>query len=146
MLEYFYRERLCKRLVLCLEDQVEKNREISIEIIQSMVEKVGFREESQIILPAIAARMGKMPYPEQSEEVRVELIELLEACLEADHLQFTPQIGVICGMLGKAAQDQNPEMKNKVASFCGQLALTLDKTVGSYFKAVVDSLIANLTH
>ena len=33
--EYFYRERLCKRLVLSLEDQVEKNREMSIEIIQT---------------------------------------------------------------------------------------------------------------
>jgi hypothetical protein len=33
ILIYFYRERLCKRLVLCLEDQVEKNRELSIEII-----------------------------------------------------------------------------------------------------------------
>ena len=33
ILIYFYRERLCKRLVLCLEDQVEKNRELTIEII-----------------------------------------------------------------------------------------------------------------
>jgi hypothetical protein len=46
VLEYFYRERLCKRLVICLEDQVEKNREISIEIIMAMVEKCGFKEES----------------------------------------------------------------------------------------------------
>ena len=64
MLEYFYRERLCKRLVICLEDQVEKNRELSIEIISSMVEKAGFKEESQIILPAIANRMIKTPYAE----------------------------------------------------------------------------------
>jgi hypothetical protein len=49
-------------------------------------------------------------------------------------------------MLGKAAQDSNPDMKIIVASFCGRLALTLDKQVGSYFKTVVDSLIHNLTH
>ena len=35
VLVYFYRERLCKRLVICLEDQIEKNREISIEILQT---------------------------------------------------------------------------------------------------------------
>ena len=46
ILEYFYRNRLCKRIVLCLEDQVEKNREISIEIISLMIEKVGFKDES----------------------------------------------------------------------------------------------------
>jgi len=59
VLEHFYRERLCKRLVLTLEDQVEKNREIAIGIISTMVEKGGFKEESQIILPSIAARMSK---------------------------------------------------------------------------------------
>jgi len=31
--EFFYRERLGKRLVLILEDQIEKNRELAIEII-----------------------------------------------------------------------------------------------------------------
>jgi len=64
IIEYFYRERLCKRLVICLDDQVEKNREISIEIITEMVEKVGFLEESQIILPSIANRMIKTPFSE----------------------------------------------------------------------------------
>jgi len=46
VLEFFYRERLCKRLVICLEDQVEKNRELSIEIITGMTEKCGFKEEA----------------------------------------------------------------------------------------------------
>lgn len=64
ILEYFYRNRLCKRVVLCLEDQVEKNRELSIEIITQMIEHVGLKDEAQIILPAIAARMEKLPYAE----------------------------------------------------------------------------------
>jgi hypothetical protein len=47
-------------------------------------------------------------------------------------------------MLGKAAQDPNPEMKNIVASFCGKLATELGKNVGSFMKAVVESLALNL--
>lgn len=47
-----------------MEDQVEKNRELSIEIITGMVEKCGFKEEAQIILPAISARMIKTPFAE----------------------------------------------------------------------------------
>jgi hypothetical protein len=43
-------------------------------------------------------------------------------------------------MLGKAGQDSNPEMKNKCASFSAQLAVKLDKQVGSYMKLVVESL------
>lgn len=33
IVEFFYRERLVKKLILTLEDQVEKNRELSIEIL-----------------------------------------------------------------------------------------------------------------
>jgi hypothetical protein len=57
-----------------------------------------------------------------------------------------PNIGQICMMLGKAGSDSNPEMKIKCASFCGILAVKLDKKVGSYMKAVVDSLVQNLQH
>ena len=51
-------------MVLCLEDAVEKHREIAIEIITEMVDKFGFKEESQIIIPAICNRMIKLPYAE----------------------------------------------------------------------------------
>ena len=63
-LDFFYREKLVRRLVISLEDQIEKNREITIEILTKAIEKVGFKDESQIILPAIANRMSKVPYAE----------------------------------------------------------------------------------
>ena len=51
-------------MVIGLEDTVEKHREMAIEIITEMVNKFGFKEESQIILPAISNRMIKVPYAE----------------------------------------------------------------------------------
>lgn len=33
LIEFYYREKLVRRLVLTLEDQIEKNRELSIEIM-----------------------------------------------------------------------------------------------------------------
>ena len=63
-LDFFYREKLVRRLVISLEDQIEKNREITIEILTKAIERVGFKDESQIILPAIANRMCKVPYAE----------------------------------------------------------------------------------
>ena len=57
----------------------------------------------------------------------MELIELLEVCLEADPKQFHINLGSICTMLGRAAQDQNPEMKTKVAHFGGKICLALEK-------------------
>ena len=47
-------------------------------------------------------------------------------------------------MLGKACMDPNPEMKIKCASFCGAMAVKMDKKVGSYMKSIVDSLVQNL--
>ena len=67
-------------------------------------------------LPFISKYLG----PQKAyESLYPELIELLEVCLEADAHQFTPHIGPLCPMLGKAAQDGNPEMKNKTAYFSG---------------------------
>lgn len=132
--------------MICLEDKVEKNREISIELLTTCIEKCGIKEESQILLPAVANRMIKTPYAEPSEEVRVQLIELLDLCLEQNKNVFTENLGKICQMLGSACKDMNPEMKNICAGFAGRLALALEKKVGSYMKPVVESLIGNLAH
>ena len=75
-----------------------------------------------------------------AEEVRVELIELLDTCLESDKNQFLGQLGPICGMLARAAQDENPEMKQKVASFAGELSKELKEKAGDYMKLTVASL------
>lgn len=46
VLEYYYRDKLVRRLVIGLEDQIEKNRELAIEILSKMIQRVGFKEES----------------------------------------------------------------------------------------------------
>ena len=60
--------------MIALEDQIEKNRELSIEIFTKMIERVGLKEEAQILLPAIANRLNKTPFPEPCQLV-VLLIE-----------------------------------------------------------------------
>jgi hypothetical protein len=50
--------------VIALEDQIEKNRELSIEIFTKCIERVALKEEAQMLLPAIANRLNKQPFPE----------------------------------------------------------------------------------
>lgn len=90
--------------------------------------------------------MNKIPYAEQSEEVRVQLIDLLETCLTSDKFTFVPHLSVIAQMLAKAIADSNPEMKQKAALFAGRLCRELPNNVGIYMQATVQSLAANLTH
>ena len=71
-MDLYYREKLVRRLVISLEDQIEKNREISIEIFTKMIERVGFKDEGSFMLPAIANRMAKIPYAEECKYLDVD--------------------------------------------------------------------------
>jgi len=64
LIEFYYREKLVRRLIMTLEDQIEKNRELAIEIISKAVERVGLKDEAQVLLPAISNRMNKQPFAE----------------------------------------------------------------------------------
>lgn len=114
--------------------------------MQEMIEHAGFKEEAQIIIPAVANRMSKLPFAEPSEEVRVQLISFLDACLEADKEQFVLHLGPVCKMLGNALTDPNPEMKITAAKFASHLAQALEKRVGGYFRMAADSMVGNLSH
>ena len=81
-----------------------------------------------------------------AEEVRVELINLLDVCLETDKTCFLAHLGPLSTMLSKAAADSNPEMKQKVATFAGTLCRELRDNAGNYMKATVIGLTANLSH
>ena len=69
------------------------------------------------------------------------LIELCEACLEADKYAFLPQMGPIAQMLSRGLQDENPEMKQKCASFAASLSRELPDKIGNYMKNVCDSMV-----
>ena len=82
--------------------------------------------QAQVIIPGILARMNKMPYPEEYEEIRIAFLELLELILEKDSSQFLSFLSEVSIMLSKIILDSNPEMKNKAAlfirSYCEKLS------------------------
>lgn len=90
--------------------------------------------------------MSKIPFAETSEEVRLVLIELCETLLEADKFQFLAQMGPISTMLARGLSDENPEMKQKCASFAASISREHPEKVGSYMKNVTDAMVINLGH
>lgn len=121
----FWRDHLLKPLVLIYDDQIEKLRELAIEITQHLVERFELKDEAQVIIQGIVARMNKMPFPEPSEEVRIEFLELLDQLLSKDAYQFVPQLSDVSIMLSKILLDGNPDMKNKASEFCVKLCENL---------------------
>lgn len=117
VLAKFWRDHLLKPLVLIYDDKIEKLRELAINITTQLVDRFELKEEAQVIIPGIVARMNKIPFPEPSEEVRLEFLKLLDQLLEKDAYQFVPQLSDVSIMLSKALLDANPDMKNNAASF-----------------------------
>lgn len=117
VLAKFWRNHLLKPLVMIYDDKIEKLRSLSIEITSELVSRLGLEDEAQVIIPGIVARMNKTPYPEPSEEVRIEFLELLDQLLEKDSHQFLPQLSDVAVMISKILLDGNPEMKNKASAF-----------------------------
>jgi hypothetical protein len=146
VLSKFWTDYLLKPLVLIYDDKIEKLRELSISITTKLIERFDLKDEAQVIIPGIWARMNKTPFPEASEEVRIQFLELLELWLEKDAYQFVPQLPEVCNMLSKILLDNNPEMKNKAASFWVKLWEKLSDKVGPRMKKMVISLTENLGH
>lgn len=146
VLSKFWRDHLLKPLVLIYDDKIEKLREFAINITSQLVERFELQEEAQVIIPGIVARMNKIPFPEPSEEVRLEFLKLLDQLLDKDAYQFVPQLSDVSVMLSKALLDANPDMKNNAASFCVKLCEKLPDKIGGRMKKVVISLTENLKH
>ena len=76
----------------------------------------------------------------------MQLIELLQVCLDSDKHQFVACMGEVGGMLGRAGSDENPDMKQKMAAFIANLCRELPKNAGNYMRTGVLALVHNLTH
>ena len=81
-----------------------------------------------------------------AEEVRIQLIDLMEVCLESDKQTFHAHLGPISAMMARAGQDSNPEMKQRLATFAGKICRELKEKAGVYMKGTIVSLAANLAH
>ena len=81
-----------------------------------------------------------------AEEVRMQLLDLLQVCLDSDKNQFIACMGEIGGMLGRCGSDENPDMKSKMASFSANLCRELPLNAGNYMRSAVLTLTQNLTH
>lgn len=117
----FWRDHLLKPLIMIYDDKFEKLRQLAIDITRQLIDRFEVKDEAQVIIPGILARMNKIPYAEPSEEVRIEFLELLEQVLQKSPDQFYPQLSDVAVMLSKIILDANPDMKNKASAFTSEL-------------------------
>ena len=115
---------LLKPLIMRLEDQIENNRELTIKlftrylyiyiyinIYYRLIDELDLNSEATIILQHLAGRISGNPFPETSEEVRLQVIDLFLKIAKTYPIQVKGALSETGSMLGRAFQDPNPAMK-----------------------------------
>ncbi|KDO29225.1 hypothetical protein SPRG_19895 [Saprolegnia parasitica CBS 223.65] len=147
----FFQSHLFQPLVACFADPIEKNRELSIRTCTEYA-KLGAiagdgREKALVV--AIHARIGKAPFPEGAEELRLQLLELLALVLHGampDDSIFTTAIGDVMETLAKTATDPFPDAKKACCDAILVLAAKWPAQVKMHLAALARPLTMNLGH
>jgi dynein assembly factor 5 len=141
-----------KPLLKCLSDSIEKCRELALQILKEFVKVLSERDLLDVLallLAAIVQRFKTLPFPEESEEIRLELLELLRAIVR----RLASHLGVyshdLLDALAKAMTDPSPETKRVGCELVADLVAALPShrlVSAAGTKSLLSSLLQNLTH
>ncbi len=148
-------------LLKTLEDPIEKHREITINIIDKLLDEINFEDKillSMLIL-SIINRLNKIPFAETckwvhlfnykiiiAEELRLKLVNLFKKILKKYPSEIKPHISELAKMLGIILKDQFPEIKVQVSQLISELSKVMKDDLGNYAKQIIESLCLNMKH
>ncbi|RLN93970.1 hypothetical protein BBJ28_00004090 [Nothophytophthora sp. Chile5] len=148
---------LQRALLQCAEhDAVEKCRERALTSLLFLCER-GALEPPQATLRELVAlanaRLGKLPYPEPTEEIRLLILQLLHAFLkkfeevaDATPTSLRDVITELANVLGKTAVDPFPDAKKTTAECVIVISKAWKSDVALQLGAIVRPVVANLGH
>ncbi|KAJ0393977.1 hypothetical protein P43SY_009809 [Pythium insidiosum] len=135
-------------------DAVEKCREKAIAMLLFFVEREALERSSAVlheIVELLNNRLGKLPYPEPTEEIRLQLLQLLCSYLRQlanldERMSLRDEITPLANVLGKAAVDPFPDVKKLTADTSIVLARSWRHDVALQLGSVVKPMASNLGH
>lgn len=139
-------------LACAANDPVEKCREKALLLVLVCVERRAAELSPQTlraVTTLLHARIGTLPYPEPTEEVRLLLLQLALAYLtqlaEA-HVPLGDALPELANALGKATLDPFPDVKKTAADCAVVLARGWRADVARQLGTLVKPLVTNLGH
>ncbi|KAJ3207731.1 HEAT repeat-containing protein 2 [Dinochytrium kinnereticum] len=138
---------LVKPLAKCLEDSVEKCRELSIRIISGFTNAVeDILPFLPYILPAYSSRLSELEIVEPSEEIRLELVSTLIAMVDKAGPAFAPGVDETVKILGRTLLDPYPEVKKESCKLAICIAKHTPRAVSLHSTAITKALLPSLQH
>lgn len=160
VLATLFRTNLKDALLACAgQDAVEKCREKALTLVLLFTTQRAVELSQPMlrdIVALLSARIGKLPYPEPTEEIRLLLLQLTHAYLTqlgaaaastttAD-LSLTAVIADLANVLGKTALDPFPDVKKLSADCAIVVSRAWPADVALQLGAIVKPMVTNLGH
>lgn len=122
--------RIIKTVLICFEDKSERTRELCIGVVRELLPRCGV-EALDWVLPSVVARIGIEPVAEESEELRLQLLQLAEQCLTVFPHDVGPRnfLDFFKVLLENCLKDSYPDLKKLACQVCVQLCRTDPKRV-----------------
>ena len=154
----FFKASLQTPLLSCLADEIEKCRECSCALLTHFTNHVltdtadhpAIYTLFTLVLPILQNRIGSTPFAEPTEEIRLCLVDLLNALLVHPAVTTStqlPDLGPdILALYARACQDPYPDVKKSCALGIVQLSQVAPTRLHSNMDKCIVGLIGNLGH
>eukprot|EP00434_Breviolum_minutum_P033785 symbB.v1.2.029896.t1/scaffold3318.1/size84623/5 len=149
-LQRLFLEELHKPLFRMFADQGEKCREVSLSMTLRFSDLLPVQEVENVLPLLLAALLGRFrsqPFPEQSEELRLEALRVLSHLFDVCKEKLNPFASDILDALSKALTDSCPDAKKECCEITKKVSQYFDaERVSRAANPLVGSLLANLKH
>eukprot|EP00249_Psilotum_nudum_P028937 c38967_g1_i1 orf=56-1240(-) len=131
-----------------LNDNVEKCRELAVLLISSVVKQISQVEHTaKLVVPAIAERIGHLPVQEDSEEIRLLSLNVLNNVLvRCSAVTLKSILDPLCQMLCVSLADPFQEVKKAASRVIVSVVQQTDVILVGKSESLLNALIPNLKH
>lgn len=143
-------EELHKPLFRMFGDQAEKCRELSIAMSMRFVDFVDLADLENVLpllLSGLLGRLRILPFPEPSEELRLECLRLLSHLFDVCKERLNPFASDVIDALAKALSDTCPDAKKECCDIIKKVSSHFDgERLSRAGGPLIAALLANLRH
>ena len=130
-------------------DPVEKNRELAITLATEMVAALPdttVTDSLSQIVPAVVARIGGSEVAESAEELRLQLLELVEALVKRCGSALAAHLTELVTVLVASYNDPFPDAKKSGCTITVALAEATPSHIETHCATLINGLASSLAH
>nr|CAD7397555.1 unnamed protein product [Timema cristinae] len=137
-----------KQILRLFMDRSEACRELAVGIVKHIINHYSAINEDIIsyLMPVLVQRLGGQEIVEQSEEVRLSLISLLQLLVQKYSSKLAPHLNDLINILTMTIVDPYPKIKQESCLCASALAKALPQNFFMQSESLVKPILQNFSH